>query len=74
MPPRKKTTQPASQSDELWLSSKPNIKGIFPEREWSGRAAAPQSSRLLELADIALGVKKKEVPKRRAAAASGTKQ
>ncbi|MGZ4899995.1 MAG: hypothetical protein ACXV8X_10095 [Candidatus Angelobacter sp.] len=72
MTARKKNVRPNRKSDELWLSPKSNLKSGQPERAWNELVSLPQSSRLLELADVALGTKKKEAPKRRAAAA-GTK-
>jgi hypothetical protein len=66
--PNRKTT-----TDELWLSPKSNLKR-HPERAWNESISVPQSSRLLELADVARGAKKKEDPKRRSAAAGNTKR
>lgn len=57
-------------SKELWVNPKSNLKGDRGDRSWENRAGgAPNSSRLLELADIALGLKR-PVPMKRAAAAS----
>lgn len=59
---------------DLWIAPKSNLKGDNGDRAWNDRGVTPTGSRLLELADIALGLKKPEpFKKRRAAAAtSGT--
>jgi hypothetical protein len=61
------------QSDDLWIASKSNLKGDNGDRAWNDRMATPTGSRLLELADIALGLKKPEPPKKRRATAGGSK-
>lgn len=44
---------------ELWVAPRYSLKGPAGERAWENRpGGAPHSSRLLELADIALGLKK----------------
>jgi hypothetical protein len=46
-------------SEELWIAPRYSLKGPAGERAWENRAGgAPSSSRYLELADIALGLKK----------------
>jgi len=51
-----KMTEP---SKKLWIAQGCNLKGPAGERAWENRAGgAPSSSRFLELADIALGLKK----------------
>lgn len=58
---------------DLWIAPKSNLKGDNGDRAWNDRGATPTGSRLLELADIALGLKKPEpFKKRKAAASSGT--
>lgn len=58
-------------AQDLWIAPKSNLKGDNGDRAWNDRGATPTGSRLLELADIALGFKKPEpFKKRRAAAAS----
>jgi hypothetical protein len=61
------------QPDDLWIASKSNLKGDNGDRAWNDRMATPTGSRLLELADIALGLKKPEPPKKRRASAGGNK-
>ena len=60
-------------ADDLWIAPKSNLKGDNGDRAWNDRMATPTGSRLLELADIALGLKKPELPKKRRAAATGDK-
>jgi hypothetical protein len=46
-------------SEELWIAPRYSLKGPAGERAWENRTGgAPSSSRYLELADIALGLKK----------------
>ena len=46
-------------SKELWVAQRTNLKGESGERAWDHRhVGAPSGSRFLELADIALGLKK----------------
>lgn len=59
-------------ADDLWIAPKSNLKGENGDRAWNDRSATPTGSRLLELADIALGLKKPEpLKKRRSASANG---
>jgi hypothetical protein len=48
------------------------LKGDNGDRAWSDRRGIPTGSRLLELADIALGLKKPEPPKKRRTARAGS--
>ncbi|HLY99169.1 MAG TPA: hypothetical protein VKT33_08915 [Candidatus Angelobacter sp.] len=61
------------EADDLWIAAKSNLKGDNGDRAWNDRMATPTGSRLLELADIALGLKKPEPPKKRRAAAGTSK-
>jgi len=61
------------QPDDLWIASKSNLKGDNGDRAWNDRMATPTGSRLLELADIALGLKKPEPPKKRRTSAGANK-
>ena len=73
---KKAPKQPASEligDGDLWIAPKSNLKGDNGDRAWNDRMATPTGSRLLELADIALGFKKPETPKKRRAAATGNK-
>ena len=70
---KRNSNKPAGDvdADDLWIAPKSNLKGENGDRAWNDRTGAPTGSRLLELADIALGLKKPEpFKKRRAAAAS----
>lgn len=76
MPSKKKiSNKPKStlkaQADDLWIAPKSNLKGDNGDRAWNDRTATPTGSRLLELADIALGLKKPEPLKKRRSAAAG---
>jgi len=68
----RKTLKPALnvEPDDLWIAPKSNLKGNDGDRAWNDRMAAPTGSRLLELADIALGLKKPE-PSRKRRASTG---
>ena len=46
-------------TDELWVAPNYSLKGPAGERAWENRRGGiPSNSRYLELADIALGLKK----------------
>jgi len=63
--------QETDLAKDLWVNPKSNLKGDRGDRSWENRAGGPpNTSRLLELADIALGLKKPELKKKRAAAAA----
>jgi len=64
--------KPAVQfsAEDLWIAPKSNLKGENGDRAWNDRGATPTGSRLLELADIALGLKKPEPARKRRAAAA----
>jgi hypothetical protein len=49
----------ADGSDGLWIAPRHSLKGPAGERAWENRrGGVPTSTRFLELADIALGLKK----------------
>ncbi|HEY2915225.1 MAG TPA: hypothetical protein VGK21_17805 [Candidatus Angelobacter sp.] len=49
----------ADDPEGLWIAPRYSMKGPAGERAWENRVGgAPSSSRYLELADIALGLKK----------------
>jgi len=51
---------------DLWIAPRYSLKGPAGERAWENRSGGiPNSSRFLELADIALGIKKPAVKKRK---------
>ncbi|HEY7403348.1 MAG TPA: hypothetical protein VIB39_07495 [Candidatus Angelobacter sp.] len=68
--PRKNEEDPKISKD-LWIAPRYSLKGPAGERAWENRPGGPpNSSRFLELADIALGTKKPSMKKKKAAAAS----
>jgi hypothetical protein len=51
---------------DLWIAPQYSLKGPNGERAWENRpGGAPSNNRYLELADIALGLKKPDLKKRR---------
>jgi hypothetical protein len=62
--PKKKAAAKSSndkpQSEEMWIARKPLSPNAATTRKWSEPTSSPASSRILELADIALGLKKPE--------------
>ena len=60
-----------TEAQDLWIAPKSNLKGDNGDRAWNDRRGTPTGSRLLELADIALGLKKPEPPKKRRATSAG---
>jgi hypothetical protein len=62
----------APNAHDLWIAPKSNLKGDNGDRAWNERGATPTGSRLLELADIALGLKKPEPAKKRRSAAANS--
>lgn len=60
----KKGGRGKSSGDGLWIAPRYSLKGPTGERAWENRPGGPpNSSRLLELADIALGLKKPSLRK-----------
>jgi hypothetical protein len=58
MPKNRKREQESGVKD-LWIAPRYSLKGPAGERAWENRpGGVPNSSRFLELADIALGTKK----------------
>lgn len=65
---KKKPTKKDDSANGLWVSPRFLLKGADGERAWENRpGGVPNSSRFLELADLALGLKKPEPRKKRAA-------
>ena len=61
----------ANESNGLWIAQRHSLKGPAGERAWENRpGGVPTSTRFLELADIALGVKKPDPHKKNAGAVS----
>jgi hypothetical protein len=51
--------------DELWIAPRYSLKGANGERAWENRPGGPPNGqRMLELADIALGLRKPEPKKK----------
>jgi hypothetical protein len=71
----KKTKRHLNQmpvEDELWIAPRYSLKGATGDRAWENRPGGPPNGqRMLELADIALGLKKPE-PKKNLGAAVPT--
>jgi len=66
----KKTEREPSVSKDLWIAPRYSLKGPAGERAWENRPGGPpNSSRFLELADIALGTKKPVARKKKTPAA-----
>jgi hypothetical protein len=69
--PRKNEEEDPKISKDLWIAPRYSLKGPAGERAWENRPGGPpNSSRFLELADIALGNRKPAVKKKKAASAS----
>jgi len=59
--------------DEVWINPKSNLKGARGDRGFDNRFGDASNSRFLELADVALGLRKPMPKKKKAAStASGT--
>jgi len=54
-----KSVKKPDNSDELWIAPRYSLKGPAGDRAWENRPGGiPSNARFLELADIALGLKK----------------
>jgi hypothetical protein len=63
---RKRKSGSAKDSEGLWIAPRYSMKGPAGDRAWENRTGGPPSNnKFLELADIALGVKKPEPQKKR---------
>ena len=59
-------TKETDAPEGLWIAPRYSLKGPAGERAWENRpGGVPNSSKFLELADIALGLKMPEVPIKR---------
>ena len=68
--PKKKNT---ALDNGLWIAPRFSLKGPNGERAYENRpGGVPTSNRFLELADIALGLRKPHKKKKAAAAAAST--
>jgi hypothetical protein len=71
MAKKRKIANTSDQSNELWIAPRYSLKGPAGERAWENRpGGVPNSTRLLELADIALGLKKSGPHKKKAVTVS----
>lgn len=69
MAKKKKRAVKDDSANGLWVSPRSLLKGPAGERAWENRPGGiPNSARFLELADRALGLKKAEPRKKKAAA------
>jgi len=65
---KKRITETDDSANGLWVSPKSLLKGPTGERAWENRAGGvPNAARFLELADLALGLRKPEPRKRKGA-------
>jgi hypothetical protein len=63
---KKRAAEKDDTVNGLWVSPKSLLKGPAGERAWENRAGGiPNAARFLELADLALGLKKPEPRKKR---------
>ena len=66
---KKKKTDADQSAGDLWVAPRYSLKGPNSERAYENRPGElPTSNRFLELADVALGLKKPAKKKRAAAA------
>jgi hypothetical protein len=66
MASKRKKPQKKDTTKDLWISPRFNLKGKDGNRAWdlAGNLTADSGARFLELADIALGLKKAEKRKK----------
>jgi hypothetical protein len=65
---QEKTRKKDGSGPGLWIASRYSLKGPAGERAWENRPGGPPNSeKYLELADIAMGLKKPEPQKRKSA-------
>lgn len=63
---KNRSTSNDSDAKDLWIASRYSMKGPAGERAWENRpGGVPNSSRFLELADIALGIRKPSPQKKK---------
>ena len=67
MAKKSKPAKTTDGSDELWIAPRHSLKGPAGDRAWENRRGGiPSNTRFLELADIALGLKKPVPHKKKA--------
>jgi hypothetical protein len=69
---KRKAVKPLDLSKDLWINPRLNMRGADGNRAWdnSGNIDPTSGARFLELADVALGLKK-PTPKTKKSAAAG---
>jgi hypothetical protein len=69
---RRLKTPESGTAKDLWVNPRSNLRGVDGSRAWDngGNISPASGARFLELADIALGLKKPASKRRRAAGAS----
>ena len=71
MAKKTKSVKKPDNSDELWIAPRYSLKGPAGDRAWENRRGGiPSNARFLELADIALGLKKPGPHKKKATTVS----
>jgi hypothetical protein len=71
MAKKSKSDKTNDHSDELWIAPRYSLKGPAGDRAWENRRGGiPRNARFLELADIALGLKKPGTHKKKATTVS----
>ena len=71
MAKKSKPAKTANDSNGLWIAPRHSLKGPAGDRAWENRRGGiPTSTRFLELADIALGLKKPAPHKKKPAPVS----
>jgi hypothetical protein len=72
MSKKRKTAKMAEGANDLWVAPRMNLRGQDGNRAWdnAGNISPNSGARFLELADIALGLKKPESRKKKSSAAS----
>ena len=63
-------------SKDLWINPRSNLRGADGNRGWDtrGNISPISGARFLELADVALGLKKPPLPRKKKKAAAGRTQ
>ena len=71
MAKKRKIANTSDRSKDLWIALRYSLKGPAGERAWENRpGGVPNSTRFLELADIALGLTKPSPHKKKTPASS----
>jgi hypothetical protein len=71
MAKKRKVANTSDRSKDLWIAPRYSLKGPAGERAWENRPGGiPNNTRFLELADIALGLRKPGPHKKKTPASS----